>query len=98
MLLSALTTPLLTLTQPLQAVYSYSYNPPKVEGKCDESGEDLIQRDDDKPESVLKRLATYAEITQPVIDFFDGRGETFSGETSDVIFEQVEKVLEARKC
>ena len=77
---------------------SYSYNPPKEEGKCDETGEALIQRDDDKPESVLTRLKTYAEVTQPVIDFYDGRSGTFSGETSDVIFSQIDKVLEERKC
>jgi len=80
------------------AVYSYSYNPPKVEGKCDETGEDLVQRDDDKPESVLKRLKTYEDVTQPVIDFYDGRSEVFRGETSDVIFEQIEMVLKERNC
>jgi adenylate kinase len=79
-------------------VYSYSYNPPKVEGKCDKTGEDLIQREDDKPESVLKRLATYASTTQPIIEYFEGRGQVFSGETSDVIFGKVEKVLKERNC
>jgi adenylate kinase family enzyme len=69
-----------------------------VEGKCDETGEALVQRDDDKPESVLKRLRTYAEVTQPVVDFYEGRSQTFSGETSDVIFGQVTEVLTARGC
>lgn len=44
-------------------VYSYSYNPPKVRGKDDITGEDLIQRDDDKPESVRERLATYDAVS-----------------------------------
>lgn len=43
-------------------MYSYSYNPPKVEGKDDETGESLIQREDDKPESVQKRLKKYTEV------------------------------------
>jgi len=44
-------------------VYSYSYNPPKVRGKDDVTGEDLVQRDDDKPECVRKRLAAYDEVS-----------------------------------
>lgn len=44
-------------------VYSYSYKPPKVKGKDDVTGEPLVQRDDDKPESVRKRLQTYDEVS-----------------------------------
>ena len=43
-------------------VYNYSYKPPKVKGKDDETGEPLVQRDDDKPESVLRRLQKYEEV------------------------------------
>jgi adenylate kinase family enzyme len=43
-------------------VYSYSYRPPKVHGKDDITGEDLVQRDDDKPESVRRRLAAYDKV------------------------------------
>jgi adenylate kinase family enzyme len=43
-------------------VYSYSYKPPKVHGKDDITGEDLVQRDDDKPESVRRRLAAYDKV------------------------------------
>lgn len=43
-------------------IYSYSYNPPKVDGLDDETGEALVQRDDDKPESVRTRLATYDAV------------------------------------
>lgn len=45
-------------------VYSYSYNPPKVEGKDDVTGEDLVQRDDDKPEAIRKRLELYANVSE----------------------------------
>ncbi len=50
--------------------YHIAYNPPKVEGKDDETGEDLIQRDDDKAETVKKRLDVYAVQTQPLVDFY----------------------------
>jgi adenylate kinase family enzyme len=43
-------------------IYSYSYKPPQVEGKDDVTGEPLVQRDDDKPESVRKRLDAYDEV------------------------------------
>jgi len=48
--------------------------PPKVEGKCDVEGATLVQRDDDKPESVKKRLADYHAKTAPLIKFFDEQG------------------------
>jgi len=50
--------------------YHIIYNPPKVEGKDDETGEDLVQRDDDKEETVLKRLAVYHEQTEPLIEYY----------------------------
>lgn len=50
--------------------YHLVYNPPKVEGKDDETGEDLIQRDDDKAETVKKRLEVYSAQTQPLIEFY----------------------------
>ena len=49
--------------------YHVTYNPPKVEGKDDVTGEDLIQRDDDKEETVKKRLAVYHEQTEVLVDF-----------------------------
>ena len=45
-------------------MYAYDYNPPKVEGKDDETGEPLIQREDDKPESVRVRLQAFADTVQ----------------------------------
>ncbi|MFR0657051.1 nucleoside monophosphate kinase, partial [Pantoea sp. SIMBA_079] len=46
--------------------YHIQYNPPKVEGKDDETGEDLIQRDDDKEETVRHRLSVYHSQTKPL--------------------------------
>ncbi|MBQ4369661.1 MAG: adenylate kinase [Oscillospiraceae bacterium] len=48
-------------------------NPPKEEGVCDECGEKLIIRDDDKPETVRARLAVYHEQTEPLIEFYRAR-------------------------
>ncbi len=50
--------------------YHLTYNPPKVEGKDDETGEDLIQRDDDKADVVLDRLKVYHEQTAPLIGYY----------------------------
>jgi len=50
--------------------YHLVYNPPKVAGKDDETGEDLVQRDDDKPEVVKDRLAVYHKQTAPLIQYY----------------------------
>lgn len=50
--------------------YHIIFNPPKVEGKDDETGEPLVQRDDDKEETVMKRLDVYHEQTEPLIDYY----------------------------
>ena len=50
--------------------YHVVFNPPKVEGKDDETGEDLIQRDDDQEETVKARLNVYHEQTEPLISFY----------------------------
>lgn len=54
--------------------YAYDYNPPKVEGKDDVTGEPLVQRDDDKPEAVRKRLADYDAQTKPLLQFYGAKG------------------------
>ena len=50
--------------------YHVTFNPPKVEGKDDETGEDLIQRDDDQEDTVKARLKVYHDQTEPLIDFY----------------------------
>jgi adenylate kinase len=57
-----------------QHVYHVDFDPPKREGVCDQDGSRLIQRDDDKPETVQKRLDVYHEQTEPLIDWYDERG------------------------
>lgn len=51
-------------------VYHVEYHPPKVEGKDDETGDALIQRDDDKEETVRKRLDVYQAQTRPLVDYY----------------------------
>jgi len=55
--------------------YHIVYNPPKVEGKDDETGEDLVQRDDDKESVVLDRLKVYHELTKPLIGYYKDLAE-----------------------
>ncbi len=50
--------------------YHIVFNPPKLEGKDDETGEDLIQRDDDKEETVKERLKVYHDQTEPLISYY----------------------------
>jgi adenylate kinase len=56
------------------ATYHLMYAPTKVEGICDACGAELILRDDDKPETVQNRLRVYHEQTQPLIDYYNGKG------------------------
>jgi adenylate kinase len=51
-------------------VYHVKYNPPKVAGKDDATGEDLVQRDDDKEDTIKKRLAIYHTQTKQLVDFY----------------------------
>ncbi|HVW45904.1 MAG TPA: adenylate kinase [Solirubrobacterales bacterium] len=55
-------------------VYHVEFNPPKVEGVCDIDGSPLIVRDDDKPDVIRKRLATYHEKTEPLVAYYEEKG------------------------
>lgn len=81
---------------PSGRVYNIGFNTPKVMGKDDVTGEDLIQRPDDKPEAVLKRLEIYKSVTQPVINFYKDKGilKNFEGRTSDEIWPKVTSYLD----
>ncbi len=79
------------------ATYHLVYNPTKKEGICDVCGEKLILRDDDKPETVKKRLQVYHEQTQPLIDHYEKKGALLTVDgTQDikVVFEDITKVLD----
>ena len=78
------------------ATYHVVFNPTKVEGKCDVCGESLILRDDDKPETVKKRLDVYHTQTQPLIDYYTTQGvlKTVDG-TRDLneVFQEIVDIL-----
>ncbi len=81
---------------PSGRVYNLEYKPPKNEGLDDETGEELTQRDDDKPGFVKRRLEDYEDMTRPLVEYYQGRDtlvKEFSGTESDVIFVDVEKWL-----
>ena len=56
------------------ATYHIKYNPTKVDGVCDACGEKLVLRDDDKAETVQKRLGDYHDQTEPLIDYYTKSG------------------------
>ena len=55
---------------PSGRVYHVAFNPPKTEGKDDVTGEDLVQRDDDREETVRRRLDVYSEQTVPLVAYY----------------------------
>jgi len=52
-------------------LYHVDFDPPKREGVCDQDGSRLIQRDDDKPETIKRRLEVYHQETSPLVDYYD---------------------------
>ena len=77
-------------------VYHIEYNPPKVAGKCDESGEDLIMRPDDSPESISHRLEVYEQQTAPLINYYKTLGLLISIDAEpdpDTVFTRVKEML-----
>ena len=64
--------------------YHVDFDPPKREGVCDQDGSRLVQREDDKPETVRHRLDVYHEQTQPLVEYYDNEGllRRFDGKRS----------------
>ena len=76
--------------------YHIIYNPPKVEGKDDETGEDLIQRPDDREEAIVHRLEVYDAQTAPLIDYYKKKGlirDVDASAKPSEVFELFKKVL-----
>ena len=79
--------------------YNVTFRPTKVEGVCDACGGNVVQRDDDKPETVEARLKTYYANTQPLIDFYDKKGIIIEGDNNkdpNICREQLEAGLKAK--
>ena len=78
------------------STYHIKYAPAKVDGICDRCGKELILRDDDKPETVKRRLDVYHTQTQPLIDFYKGKGilkEVDGTLDMEDVFEAIIKIL-----
>lgn len=78
------------------ATYHLEYIPTKVEGICDVCGAELVLREDDKPETVKKRLDVYHEQTQPLIEYYTEKGilvEVDGTKIMDDVFSDIMKVL-----
>lgn len=76
--------------------YHIEHIPPKVEGICDTCGKELVLRDDDKPETVTKRLNVYHEQTQPLIDYYTTKNvlaEVDGTKDMEEVFQDIVKVL-----
>lgn len=77
-------------------MYNVYFNPPKKEGICDKCGGELFQRDDDKEETIKKRLEVYNSQTAPLIEYYGKKGilKSVKGTGSiDEIFNNICKVL-----
>jgi len=76
--------------------YHVLFNPPTVEGKDDETGEDLVQREDDREEAIKNRLRVYRDQTEPLIAYYRERGllvDLDSSPAPDAVFANLTKLL-----
>jgi adenylate kinase len=81
-------------------VYHVEFDPPKHEGVCDQDGSRLIQRDDDRPETVRKRLGVYHDQTEPLVDWFEKKSllRRFDGTRSpDEVHDRIRATLAAKR-
>jgi adenylate kinase len=82
------------------SVYHVKFNPPKQSAVCDKCGTALIQRDDDKEETVRRRLGVYKEQTAPLVEYYKGKGKLVDMDGSggiDAVFEKMTKAIDAVK-
>lgn len=77
--------------------YHTTFNPPKVDGKDDLTGEDLVQRSDDKPDVIKKRLEVYFNETEPMLDFYKNKDIQFyeidASEPVKAVTEKIFKII-----
>lgn len=78
------------------AIFHLEHMPPKIEGKCDQCGGHLMMREDDLPDTVIARLKTYHEQTQPLKDYYGAKGLVHSVDGTqdrEDVFAEVVKIL-----
>ena len=77
--------------------YHIDFNPPKVEGKDDETGEELIQRDDDQENTVRKRLDVYRRETSPLVDYYKTLSNKDNSEVNYLSIDGMKEVKDVTK-
>lgn len=78
------------------AMYHVRFSPPRSDGKCDKCQARLIQRDDDKEETIKARLVNYKKSTEPLLDYYKGTGKIKAVKASgeiDAIYNNIAKIL-----
>ncbi len=78
------------------AMYHVEFNRPKADGKCDKCGSALIQRDDDKEETILSRLSNYKKMTEPLLRYYKDTGKIKAVKATgdiDAIYANIVKIL-----
>lgn len=76
-------------------MYNLDFNPPKVPGKDDVTGEPLSKRPDDNADVFKQRLKAYHELTTPLLEYYDKQGllHSVQGETSDIIYPKLKQLI-----
>ncbi|XP_062311251.1 adenylate kinase 4, mitochondrial isoform X2 [Osmerus eperlanus] len=79
-------------------VYNMGFNPPRVQGRDDNTGEPLIQYDDDKADALVARLRYYKDVAKPVIDLYKAKGilHSVSGTETDRMWPYISSLLNTR--
>lgn len=77
------------------ATFHISFNKPKVEGICDACGAKLMQRDDDKEETILQRLDTYHNQTEPLVEYYTSKGKLVTADGHGTLEETIKEVQKA---
>ena len=78
------------------AMYHVRFNPPKAEGRCDKCAGTLLQRDDDKEDTIRTRLVNYKKSTEPLIEYYRKTGKVHAVKASgdiDAIFADISRIL-----
>ncbi|MFG1484439.1 adenylate kinase [Halobacteriovorax sp. RZ-2] len=77
-------------------IYNLKTKPPKIEGKCDVSGEDLVHRKDDNEDTVRTRMKVFTDNIEPVLEYYESQGRLVRVDATnglDEIFEEIKKVV-----
>jgi adenylate kinase len=78
------------------AMYHVTFNPPKAQGTCDKCGAALVQRDDDREETIRTRLVNYKKMTEPLLQYYKGSGKIRTVRATgdiDAIYSGIAKIL-----